>query len=53
MNTPDREWLDITQIFQKNNTVYLRLAPEGAMDAPEISGFAPKMNDLFIKIQTI
>lgn len=43
------EWLDITQIFQKNNTVYLRLAPEGAMDAPGPVVLPQKMNDLFIK----
>ncbi|MEX0415554.1 hypothetical protein [Bacillus sp. C30] len=43
------EWLDITQVFQKNNTVYLRLAPEGAMDAPGPLVLPQKMNDLFIK----
>ncbi|PEP85196.1 hypothetical protein [Bacillus toyonensis] len=43
------EWLDITQVFQKNNTVYLRLAPEGAMDAPGPLVLPKKMSDLFIK----
>ncbi|HHT7228170.1 TPA: hypothetical protein ACTZ5W_005508 [Bacillus cereus] len=43
------EWLDITQVFQKNNTVYLRLAPEGAMDAPGPLVLPKKMSDLFLK----
>jgi hypothetical protein len=43
------EWLDITQVFQKNNTVYLRLAPEGMMDAPGPLVLPKKMNDLFIR----
>lgn len=43
------EWLDITQVFQKNNTIYLRLAPEGAMDAPGPLILPKKMSDLFIK----
>ncbi|MGG0326594.1 hypothetical protein, partial [Bacillus mycoides] len=43
------EWLDITQVFQKNNTVYLRLAPEGAMDAPGPLVLPQKMSNLFIK----
>ncbi|KXY85274.1 MULTISPECIES: hypothetical protein [Bacillus] len=43
------EWLDITQVFQKNNTVYLRLAPEGAMDAPGPLVLPQKVNNLFIK----
>ncbi|WP_410991110.1 hypothetical protein [Bacillus cereus] len=46
------ECLDITQIFQKNNTVYLRLAPEGAMDAPGPLVLPQKMSDLFIKNTT-
>lgn len=41
--------LDIKQVFQKNNTVYLRLAPEGVMDAPGPLVLPKKMNDLFIK----
>ncbi|PEQ02414.1 hypothetical protein [Bacillus toyonensis] len=43
------EYLDITQVFQKNNTVYLRLAPEGAMDAPGPLVLPKKMSDLFMK----
>ncbi|AZR80713.1 hypothetical protein ABE48_06985 [Bacillus thuringiensis] len=43
------EWLDITQVFQKNKTVYLRLAPEGAMDAPGPLVLPQKMSNLFIK----
>ncbi|GAB6524566.1 hypothetical protein [Bacillus cereus] len=43
------EWLDITQVFQKNNTVYLRLAPEGMMDAPGPLVLPKKMSDLFIR----
>ncbi|OLR26025.1 hypothetical protein [Bacillus cereus] len=43
------EWLDITQVFQKNNTVYFRLAPEGAMDAPGPLVLPKKMSDLFLK----
>ncbi|MES5943764.1 MULTISPECIES: hypothetical protein [unclassified Bacillus cereus group] len=43
------EWLDISQVFQKNNTVYLRLAPEGAMDAPGPLVLPKKMSDLFLK----
>ncbi|MDA1775052.1 hypothetical protein PDJ95_27550 [Bacillus cereus] len=43
------EWLDIIKVFQKNNIVYLRLAPEGAMDAPGPLVLPPKMSDLFIK----
>ncbi|MGE6964093.1 hypothetical protein ACQKIW_30425 [Bacillus thuringiensis] len=46
------EWLDITQVFQKNNIVYLRLAPEGAMDAPGPLVLPKKMSDLFIKNTT-
>ncbi|MCQ6530460.1 hypothetical protein [Bacillus mycoides] len=43
------ECLDITQVFQKNNNVYLRLAPEGMMDAPGPLVLPKKMSDLFIK----
>ncbi|PGB02981.1 hypothetical protein [Bacillus toyonensis] len=43
------EWLDITQVFQKNNTVYLRLAPEEMMDAPGPLVLPKKMSDLFRK----
>ncbi|MBG9618031.1 hypothetical protein [Bacillus cereus] len=35
-------------IFQKNNIVYLRLAPEGAMDAPGPLFLPKKMSDLFL-----
>ncbi|MBG9617608.1 hypothetical protein [Bacillus cereus] len=45
----EAEWLDITQVFQKNNIVYLRLASEGAMDAPGPLVLSKKMSDLFIK----
>ena len=43
------EWLDTKQVFQKNNTVYLRLAPEGAMDVPGPLVLPKKMSDLFLK----
>ncbi|WP_242266557.1 MULTISPECIES: hypothetical protein [unclassified Bacillus cereus group] len=43
------EWLDITQVFQKNKDVYLQLAPEGAMDAPGPLLLPKKMSNLFIK----
>lgn len=43
------ERLDVTKIFQKNNSVYLRLAPEGAMDAPGPLILPKQMGDLYIK----
>ncbi|AOM14304.1 hypothetical protein BTI247_59740 (plasmid) [Bacillus thuringiensis Bt18247] len=35
--------------FSKNKAVYLRLAPEGAMDAPGPLLLPKKMSNLFIK----
>lgn len=43
------ESLEVTKVFQKNNTVYLRLAPEGAMDAPEPILLPKNMQDLYLK----
>ncbi|PEL99752.1 hypothetical protein CN602_18700 [Bacillus cereus] len=43
------ESLDIIKVFQKDNNVYLRLAPEGAMDAPGPLVLPQKIRDLFIK----
>lgn len=41
------ERLDLIHVFQKNNTVYLRLAPEGAMDAPGPLVLPKNISDLF------
>ncbi|MED3324943.1 hypothetical protein P4377_26415 [Bacillus thuringiensis] len=43
------EWIDGKQLFQKNNTVYLRLAPADAMDAPGPLALPKKIGDLYIK----
>ncbi|PGW42279.1 hypothetical protein [Bacillus thuringiensis] len=43
------ECLDIIQVFRQDNNVYLRLAPEGAIDAPGPLILPPKIRDLFIK----
>ncbi|MEK4418692.1 hypothetical protein [Bacillus sp. FSL K6-0268] len=43
------ESFDVSKVFQKNNTVYLRLAPEGAVDAPGPLVLPRKISDLFIQ----